>query len=270
MVITDPLLGPAEPVGMVMVDALDGCKFTRVTSSPLVNVGLVALDDPVGVRIQVDSVAVGFKKMTRPDPVIVMVLLAALSNWLMVVAVAGPPLIKSYWRPDVICMPLCTCSEPVTVRFATANTFWEAMRAPETARPERAERDPDTVTLLVAVTLPETDNPERAERDPDTVTPLVAVTAPLTDKPERAETEPVAVTLPATFKLAFVDPPEVGSFMMFKGPWTLTLSAVVKTSNGMARSSLENMNPALKSRYIDKTGRITSANGNHGSIVRSS
>ena len=109
------------------------------------------------------------------------------------------------------------------------------MRRPETDNPERIDADPDMVALLVAVILPDTFNPDKAEREPDTVSPLVAVIAPETDNPERAETDPVAVIFPATLRFAFADD-AVGSFIMLSGPCTLTLSAVVRTSNGMVFS----------------------------------
>ncbi len=86
-----PWFAPADPVGIVIVDALEGCKLTSVTIMPLVKVAAVALVLLVGVRIQVDSVAVGFRKITRPLLVIVMVELAALSSCEIVVEEAGPP-----------------------------------------------------------------------------------------------------------------------------------------------------------------------------------
>ena len=93
MVIAMPLFGPPDPVGIVMVEAEEGCKLTSVTIMPFVKVAAVALVLLVGVRIQVDSVAVGLRKITRPDPVIVIVDDAAESNCEIVVEEAGPPLI---------------------------------------------------------------------------------------------------------------------------------------------------------------------------------
>ena len=92
-VIAMPWFAPALPVGIVIVDADEGCKLTRVTIMPFVKVAAVALVLLVGVRIQVDSVAVGFKKITRPDPVMVIVDDAADKSCEMVVEEAGPPLI---------------------------------------------------------------------------------------------------------------------------------------------------------------------------------
>jgi hypothetical protein len=77
MVIVDPLLGPADPVGMVMVVALLGCKLTSKISVPFVNVAAVAAALLVGVSRTVACVAVGLRKITRPDPVMVIVLDAA-------------------------------------------------------------------------------------------------------------------------------------------------------------------------------------------------
>ena len=64
---------PADPAGMVRVDAAVPFMFTSVTSVPLVNVVVVALVEAVGVRIQVLKVAVGLIKITRPLPVMVIV-----------------------------------------------------------------------------------------------------------------------------------------------------------------------------------------------------
>ena len=73
LIVTAGVPEPADPAGIVKVEAAVLFMFTSVTSVPLVNVVVVALVDAVGVRIQVESVAVGLIKMTLPDPVMVMV-----------------------------------------------------------------------------------------------------------------------------------------------------------------------------------------------------